>query len=385
MGVSDLRPLVRPFVAERFAQRDRLSDLLSPPYDVISPAQRAELMARDPNNIVHLILPEGPGDRYEHAARLLETWRGSGALECDPGATVSVLRHRFTTPDGTAHVRTGLVAAVCAEPYAYRRVRPHERTHSGPKEDRLRLVRATRTALEPLFFLSRDVRGGLDDLLRRETSRAPDVEAALADEELSLWIVPADRADGALDSLRSDPLYIADGHHRYETAAAYATERRDADWIMGFITSTGDPGLVVLPTHRVVVDGRSGRSAFEPVVARAGDRAPPDESDCTVVWPDGDDLSLRLRGGADTEPLVARVERILVTPLVTASQGSKLVHTHDEHAARLRVRSGGVAVLLRPTSVEEVLAVADAGGTMPPKSTFFYPKVPSGLVIGPLE
>lgn len=384
--MSESRSLIRPFIAERFAQRDRLNALVSPPYDVISPAQRAELAAKDPANIVHLILPEAPGDRYEHAARLLDAWRRTGVLERDPGPTVSILRQRFTTSDGAAHTRTGLVAAVCAEPYSCGRVRPHERTHRGPKEDRLRLVRATRTALEPLFFLSRDVEGGLDDLLRRETSRAPDGEAGLADVELSLWVVPDDRAAAALERLRSGPLYIADGHHRYETAAAYATEQREADWVMGLIVRTGDPGLVVLPTHRIIVPGQSGPSAFERIVARAGDEAPPAESDCTIIWPNGRDVPLRLRrDGADEDPLVARVERALVAPFLAVSEGGSLVYTHDEETARSRVESGGVAVLLRPTPVEEVLAVADAGGVMPPKSTFFYPKVPSGLMLAPLE
>jgi len=240
--------------------------------------------------------------------------------------------------------------------------------------------------LEPLFFLSRDERGGLDALLRRETSRAPDVNGALAHVELSLWIVPSDRADQALESLESEPLYIADGHHRYETAAAYATERQEADWIMGLIVGTSDPGLVVLPTHRVIVDGQLDRSALEQAVARAGDPAPSGESDCTVVLPDGSDLPLRLRRDrAEEGPPVALAERAVVTPLLAASEGGKLVYTHDEGSARLQVQSGGVAVLLRPTSVDDVLAVADAGGVMPPKSTFFYPKVPSGLVLGPLE
>ena len=375
-------PLIRPFVAERFARRNDLSSLISPPYDVISPAERSALASRSAANIVHLIVPEGPGDRYEHAAHLLDAWRRDGTLERDAGPTVSILRQQFTTTDGVACARTGLIAAVCAEPYARGRVRPHERTHAGPKEDRLRLVRATRTVLEPLLFLSRDSNGGLDALLRRETSRVADIEAILDQVGISLWIVPAARAMTTLESLRSQPLYVADGHHRYETAAAYALEQPGSDWTMGVIVGTGDPGLVVLPTHRALVGGHADRSALERVVAAAAESTGSANSDCLIVWPDGSRVPVRLRrDGGPEVPLVSLIERVLVAPLLATSSGGRLIYAHDERSLTARC---DVAVLLHPTPVEDVLGVADAGGTMPPKSTFFYPKVPSGVVLGPL-
>lgn len=383
MGMTALPELVRPFVGARFAGRHDVSALISPPYDVISPSERSALAAQSSANIVHLTLPAGAEDRYDSAARLLRMWREDGTLERDGGPSVRVLRERFRTPDGAEHVRSGMIAGVCAEPYSRGRVRPHERTHKGPKEDRLKLLRATRTVLEPLFFLARDGGGGLLELLRTEAAHRPDVEASLGGVQISVWVVPAERAAGALASLRAEPLYIADGHHRYETAAAYAEEQPDADWTMGFIAGATDPGVVVLPTHRVIVSN-ADRHALEQVVAAVAEPTAKGDHDCTVVWPDGRDVAVRLhRDGGPDGPLVALVERLLVTPLLATSAGSELVYTHEEDDARSRA-ANGVALLVRPTVVEEVLSVADAGGTMPPKSTFFYPKVPSGIVLGPL-
>ncbi|MGH7700827.1 MAG: DUF1015 domain-containing protein, partial [Gemmatimonadales bacterium] len=160
--------LLVPFRGERYAAADRLSALLAPPYDVIAPPERAMLAARDPHNIVHLILPEagvlpagGAVDRYAHAAALLDRWRGEGVLRRDPEPAVYVLAQDFTVPTGERRTRLGMFAALSAEPYETGRVKPHERTHAGPKADRLALRRATRTGLEAVLVLAPDPDGAL--------------------------------------------------------------------------------------------------------------------------------------------------------------------------------------------------------------------------------
>src|SRR5207248_1691121 len=150
---AELPPLVAPFRGERFASRDRLGALVAPPYDVISKEERARYAAQDPHNIVHLILPEAAGgDRYAHAAAQLAAWRDAGVLRADPADSVYVVAQDYTLPSGERRTRTGMFAAVRAEPFSTRRVRPHEQTHSAPKADRLALLRATRTNLESIFL-----------------------------------------------------------------------------------------------------------------------------------------------------------------------------------------------------------------------------------------
>lgn len=386
MDMTGQPALVQAFVAERFAPRLPLDGLISPPYDVISQERRAAL-ARDSHNIVHLILPEGQGERYAHAAGLLDEWRDTGVLEADPAPTVTIVRQAFATPDGSKHARTGVVVGVSAEPYESERVRPHERTHRGPKEDRLALLRATHATLEPLLFLSRDENGALEAFLETETHRAPDARASLDGVTISLWTVSASLAGTVLDELCRTSLYIADGHHRYETAVAHGAEHPGEAWTLGMIVATRDPGLVVLPTHRVIVDLHANQSRLEDTIS-ALDRARGSRHDCAVVMPDGAEIPLSLMrtaedGGDGMELLIERVERLVVTPLLGAS-GGRLVYTHDSETARDLSKRGGVAVLVHPTPVGDVLAVADTGGVMPPKSTFFYPKVPSGLLIASL-
>src|SRR6266566_66259 len=152
----DLPPLVVPFRGERYAAQHRLSALIAPPYDVIAPAQRADYAARDSHNIVHLILPEAPADadRYAGAAERLAAWRSAGVLQADPGDAVYVVAQDYGLPSGERRARVGMFAAVRAEPFATRRVRPHEQTHAAPKADRLALLRATRTSLESIFLLA---------------------------------------------------------------------------------------------------------------------------------------------------------------------------------------------------------------------------------------
>src|SRR3989442_1927283 len=232
--VATTRPqLVVPFRGERFAAAESPSRLIAPPYDVITPAERARLAASDSHNIVQLILPEAPAgeDRYARAAELLATWRRDGVLAADAAPAVYVLAQEYQTPgdSGEWRTRTGMFAAVAAEPYETGRVRPHERTHSSPKADRLALLRAARTSLESIFLLAPDPDGALLAGLRQVTTHPPVARAELENVRMNLCVVGATDATRLAQLASPLPPYIADGHHRYETAVADAHEEPPGD------------------------------------------------------------------------------------------------------------------------------------------------------------
>jgi uncharacterized protein (DUF1015 family) len=230
---------VRPFRALRYAVPD-LEQVVAPPYDVISDEQRAGLQARSPHNVVHLTLP----DSEEQAAADLARWRDDGVLvEEEP--SYWWLRQDYVGPDGVARSREGLVAALRAQPYEDKVVLPHEKTHSGPKEGRLRLLRATRTQLEPIFLL-------WDGSIAIDGLGEPDIAAA----EAKLWRLDAEFGEALTEELRDAQLLIADGHHRYETTLSFG------GWLMVVIVPTDQEGLTIFPTHRIAqsVDGVSGQA-----------------------------------------------------------------------------------------------------------------------------
>ena len=410
--------LVAPFRGERYAAADRLSRLIAPPYDVIPRDARGRLAAADEHNIVHVMLPEAPpdwagGDKYAWAAAQLAEWRRAGVLVRDPEAAVYVMAQDFALPSGERRTRVGMFAGLAAEGYESRRVRPHEKTHAGPKADRLALLRATQTSLESIFLLAPDPDGVLVAALREVATGPPIAAADLDGVGIRLWVVTG----GALSRfpLPPSPLYIADGHHRYETASAYAKENPAAGQMLAFIVSAGDPGLSVLPTHRVIFGAAREPAKLLPVWERwfeverlaAGTdrvawltRAGADRTACVVAWSGGPDLGLTLRPNASLGEAVdigktpavreldaARIEALVVKEIVRVGTTTVTIdYTPDVGAAFAKVRPGGasVAVLLNPTRVEQVFAVADAGDAMPPKSTYFVPKVPSGVVLRPL-
>lgn len=404
--------LVAPFQGERYASVERLGRLIAPPYDVIDPAERARLAALDQDNIVHVMLPEAPpgrpqDDRYRMAAERLAEWRRSGVLVRDPEPVLYVLAQDFTLPTGERRTRRGVFAAVAAEGYEPRRVRPHEHTHAGPKADRLALLRATATNIESIFLLAPDRDGSLANAVAATAQGPPDATAELNGVGSRLWIV----RHTARFPLPASPLYIADGHHRYETASAYALENPTADRVLALIVSSQDPGLAVLPTHRVIIGaGReldhllprwrgwfdvqpvpSGRDPVATLASFGRDRTACLVADRSRV------MALLLRPGALPDRLpslaqsdavrdldVARIESLVVKEILGAGTTTPIVrYVADANEALGMVQRGGaaVAVLLNPTKVEQVFAVADAGDVMPPKSTYFVPKVPSGLVL----
>ncbi len=397
---ADLPSLVQPFRALRYATTDLLDPFVSPPYDVISPERRSVLAAQDPHNIVHLILPEAAGDKYAHAADLLNAWRRAGILVRDVAAGVYVVQQTFATPGGTTHVRTGVIAGLHVEPYDAGRVRPHERTHRGPREDRLALSRATHAMLESIFVLAPDTDGRLRTALRNEVKRAPDAAATLDGVRTQAWHVTGTDAAAIADSAGAGAIYIADGHHRFETANAYRAEQPGATHIPALVVPVGDPGLVVLPTHRMVagnvrdvarlVEEWKSRYRVEAVTLQGEWNGEPEdlvaglprmEPACVVVLPGGS--GYRVTGSADAAgtPVIAELEERIVGPLEVLLGGDVSYSASAREAIDAVEQGDCVAVLVPPTPLDVVLAVADAGGVMPPKSTYFAPKVPSGFVI----
>jgi uncharacterized protein (DUF1015 family) len=336
---------VRPFRAEVYdeAKAGPLETLVAPPYDVITPEQRADFLARSPYNVVHLTLPDDDGQ----AARDLADWRAEGALKRDANSAYWLLAQEYTGPDGVTRTRSGVVVSLHADPYDRRTVLPHERTHSGPKEGRLRLLRVTKTQLEPIFLL-------YEGPALTPPSREPDLQSG-GDR---LWRV------GEAPDFADTQLLIADGHHRYETALAYA-EEGGAPWLMVVLVPTGQEGLTIFPTHRVAqhVNGVRGTPIDEPGTELPG----------VVLYRRGR-YELLEGDGLDVDI----VEH-------AAPQGVTYTAQRDEALATVDRGEAEAAFLLRPTRIEDVWSVARRGETMPQKSTYFYPKLTSGLLFHPLD
>jgi uncharacterized protein (DUF1015 family) len=340
-------PTVRPFRALRYdpAVAGPLSALVAPPYDVISDAQRAEYLVRSPYNVVHLTLP----DSEEQAGHDLAAWRDRKVLAEEPEGYWWVAQD-YTGPDGVARTREGFAAAVPAVPYEACAVLPHERTHAGPKEGRLRLLRATRTQLEPIFLLYDD-----DPPLDRPRSE-PAADVTEGGVRTRTW--PVEAAELQFGS----PLLIADGHHRYETAVAYREEAPEATHTFAILVSSRAPGLEIFPTHRLVQE--LGDVPGEPVAAPDGG---------VTLYRDG--AFTRVETDDDFGPRV--VESL-------APRGVSYTASADEAIASVDRGEAAAAFLLQPVTVEQVARFARAGETMPQKSTFFFPKLTSGLLFFPV-
>jgi uncharacterized protein (DUF1015 family) len=340
-------PVVRPFSALRYdsAVAGPLAGVVAPPYDVIDAEARLEYLVRSPYNVVHLTLPDTPEQAGEELAR----WRAEGALAATPASYWWVAQD-YRGPDGVERTREGFAAAVEAVPYDARQVLPHERTHAGPKEGRLRLLRATNTQLEPIFLLY-----AAEPLLERPGGvPAMDVE----DGGVRTRVWPVDAGELSLDV----PLLIADGHHRYETAVAYRQEQPAATHTLAILVSSRAPGLEIFPTHRVV---------------RQVGEVPGDEVDApgggVTLYRAG--RYVRVRTADDFGPSVVESfepEGVSYTPY--AADAIAAVDAGEAEAA----------FLLEPVTVDQVARFAERGDVMPQKSTFFYPKLTSGLLFFPL-
>ncbi|MES1166017.1 MAG: DUF1015 domain-containing protein, partial [Verrucomicrobiota bacterium] len=262
--------VVAPFAGLRYdpTRVGELGPVLAPPYDVIGAAEHTALEEQHPQNVVRLELPRGESDaRYAEAARLLQTWKEQGLVRPDAGPAFYVYEQQFRLPGAPASARMfarrGFFAAVRLEAFERRVILPHERTLAGPKQDRLKLMRATRTQISPIFGLYRDAEGAARAIIDEATARPAEVDATLADGgRHRLWTVTDPAATAGLARVLADKqILIADGHHRYETMLTLGPELRSldfaagqaaADFAMMFLARAEDPGLLVLPTHRMV-------------------------------------------------------------------------------------------------------------------------------------
>jgi uncharacterized protein (DUF1015 family) len=402
-----------------------LSDVVAPPYDVIDAAQRQQLLARSPFNVVAVDLPQSePGgrDQYASAGELFDSWQLQGALVRDQAPALWAHTQRYTGPDGQTRTRSGFFCRVRIEEYGPGRVRPHERTHPGPKEDRLRLTRATRANVSPIFSLYSDPTGGAWRALSPATEQAPWAQITDADGTVhSLWRVGDPQTIAAVQAAtREAELLIADGHHRYETMQSYAQEvggEGEHRYILMCLVALEDPGLTVFPTHRLIGgldDAR--RAALEQALQRDFDISEVPVQEIAPA-PGGGPLQLGYIDGRDGRALrlTLKDQAIADAALPTHSEAYRhldtgvletlvlknalgysdddiahfngLFYARDTAEALEMVRSGAydAAFLMRPTPVDQVRAVAGAGENMPPKSTYFFPKLLTGLLFNPLS
>jgi uncharacterized protein (DUF1015 family) len=407
-----------------------LDRVASPPYDVIDAAERMRLLDRSPYNAVAIDLPkpfdpEDPasrpvGDPYEDAARRIDAWRAEGVLVADSDDAVWALAQDYTAPDGTAHTRHGVLVRVRVEDYETGTVRPHERTHPGPLVDRLELTRATRLNLSPIFSLSTEDPW---PLIEPALSAEPWGEVTDPDGTVNrVWRV-ADPAVVAtvVERLADAQLLIADGHHRYETARAYRDEvggEGPQNYTLMALTGLDDPGLTVFPTHRLL-SGFAGdparrerllaglrdffdvtevpREDLDPAAAEgAGVFGLFDAADgkaYRLALRDTDELDRRLDGKPEAYRRLdsAILETLVLEGLagmseedITERRGLEYAKSVEDAVEMTENGIYDLAFILRPVPIEQVRAVAATDENMPPKSTYFFPKVMTGFVFSPV-
>jgi uncharacterized protein (DUF1015 family) len=420
-------PRVEPLRALHYdpAVAGPLQALAAPPYDVIDPDQRAELQSRSPHNVVAIDLPEAPdgGDRYAHAATLLARWRAEGAVVQDEQPALWALVQEYTAPDGRRLTRNGFFARVRVADYGAGAIRPHERTHPGPKADRLSLTRATQANLSPIFSLYSDPElTAWRALEPATTDDEPFGEFTEADGTRNrVWrIADPDVIETVARTVGDAELLIADGHHRYETARVYADEIGGEGahrYVLMCLVALQDEGLTVFPTHRLV-DGLKDtdkpellattlRACFDVEPIAVDELVPPEEADGIVMgymdshFKRAFRLTLKDQSIADDalpgmpEPYCRLDTAVLEALVLTGPLGlseDDISHLHglgyarSFEEARELVESGtyDAGFFLRAIPVTQIQDIAAAGVNMPPKSTYFFPKVPTGLLFNSL-
>jgi uncharacterized protein (DUF1015 family) len=391
-------PGFAPFAGLRYdLEAIDMAAVASPPYDVIDGAERGELAARSPYNAVHVDVPVGGPDRYEQAAATFARWQDDGVVQAD-GPSLYVYRMSFSDEEGRSRQTVGVMGALALEPPGEGDVLPHEQTTPKAMTDRLELLRATRANLSAIWVLS--LAEGLSKLI--DPTGTPAVSFAADGVGHELWCVDDPAAIAAVvDAVQSAPVVIADGHHRYETCLAYAAEQTDlpgARATMACVVELAEDQLAVRAIHRLI----SGLPADFDFVAALS------------PWFDAVDVE---RGATADEGLLGRMSVAGALGLVHQHGTALLVPragafagVRDLDTARLDAALGGlprheltfqhgvdhvaaavaggraqVGVLLRPVSVAQIAAVAHTRDRMPPKTTFFWPKLRTGLVFRPLE
>lgn len=429
---------IRPFRGVRYqiAQVGAISDVVAPPYDVIGPELQDRLYAASPYNSIRLELnreesSDEPGrDRYTRAARLLRDWRRQEVLRDDPHPSFYVYHQTFEV-EGQSHTRKGFFARIRLEAFGDGRIFPHEQTLAGPKADRLALYQATGFNLSPVFGLYPDVE---NEVLRAVEAGIKDRTPLEATDHLGvvnrLWLVTDQEAHTLAQGLMADkPIFIADGHHRYETALKFRDERAaagelagpddPANFVLMMLVGMSDPGLLILPTHRLVSGFPDLTSAqltallapeFE--VRKVGEG----EAGCRETWErielngdqdmlgfgtvaDGRWVTARLRSDATMDKLapehspnwralgVSILHQLVLAKLLNnvGMASCRYVHSLAEVLQSASAADCDLACLVPPAIMNDVESIASNNETMPPKSTYFYPKLLTGLVFNPIR
>lgn len=408
-----------------------LSDLIAPPYDVVDAALQQALLNRSPFNSIRVELPqEHPGDnegenRYIRASRTIKEWQAEDIIRQDSLRHVYVLEQEFAA-EGKTYKRRGVIVRVRLEPFGKGQIYPHEETMSGPKEDRFKLFRATGMNLSPLFGLYPDEGNEVLAKVESLVFRTPPLEATDHLGVISrLWPIADERAiNGIIGLMGPKPVFIADGHHRYETGLRYLEERRAAgevpndeaapNFTMMMLVSMNDPGLIILPTHRLlsnIAPMTSGqlRQVLEPhftiesVEANGKDaweRIEMDGSQALFgfhtaadgVWQmarfRAPEMMKQLAGehSDDWRDLAVSVLHVLVIEkLLGGKPKCRYVHLVSEVEDALTKKECQIAALIPSATMAHVESTASQHEKMPPKSTYFYPKLPTGLVFNSLK
>lgn len=414
---------IRPFRALRYdPERVDLGRVLSPPYDVVGERERVLYWERDPYNAIRLELTRDAGAQagtdYRDMAERLREWERAGILRRDACPGLYGLRQRFQGPDGSVFTRDGFFALLRLEDYERRVVLPHERTLRAPKADRLKLLQATRANLSSVFFLYEDRELELGELLADALASGVAARDDAGVEHTLVAIEGREAITAARAFLAKRPVVIADGHHRYETALAYRDACRarlgaDAEapheWVLGYFANAFAPGSLILPIHRVVKAGAGrGRDAVAAIpgwrearVARPSpdalpgllaERLAPSGSEHVVVLDDGSGALRMLSRPRATGELTVRAvheeileRRLGLGPDAVREGAVEFAKDAREADRLLRTGQGDLALYLPPVTADEVFAVTRAGERLPQKSTFFYPKLPTGLLFRTLE
>lgn len=416
---------VRPYKALRFTEKaGELKKNLCPPYDIISPAEREALIAGSKTNLVSLELPKGD-DAYGEAARLMNDWLDRGIISVDDKPGIYVYDEEFTAYGERKHIK-GIIALVKLEEFSKGIILPHEDTLSKAKEDRLNLMKACGCNFSQIYSMYLDPEKEISTKVNAVSDRAPD-ERAVTDDGIvhSLWISTDEKANEEICRLfDSKQLYIADGHHRYETALNYrnylrteglAAEGDSADYVMMFLIDIDDPGLVIYPTHRMVRDLKdfdeekvlsdicesftvekiNGTGDIENRLMALSDNKSyafytgGDYYYLLTLKPDVDLASLapdRSEAYRDLDVTALHsliLERILGIDKENMARQINLTYTRDFCEAVEKVRSGEFicSFIMNSTKIHQIKDVAAAGDRMPQKSTYFYPKLITGMVM----